>query len=90
MQLKLGGYLDEVRGMIFGEMLDCVQSSTQAYTLQEVIKRIVDDLGVPVAFGVKSGHVSAGNITLPFGLGAKLEVQANQVKLRILESAVTV
>jgi muramoyltetrapeptide carboxypeptidase len=90
MQLKLGGYLDEVRGMIFGEMLDCVQSSTQDYTLQEVIKRIVEDLGVPVAFGVKSGHVSGGNITLPFGLGAKLEVQANQVKLRILESAVTV
>jgi len=90
MQLKLGGHLDEVRGMIFGEMLDCVQSSTQDYTLQEVVKRIVEDLGVPVAFGVKSGHVSGGNITLPFGLGAKLEVQANQIKLRILESAVTV
>jgi muramoyltetrapeptide carboxypeptidase len=90
MQLKLGGYFDEVRGMIFGEMLDCMQSHSQDYTLQEVITRIVGDLGVPVAFGVKSGHVSGGNITLPFGVRAKLEVQANQVKLRILESAVTV
>jgi len=90
MQLKLGRHLDHVRGIIFGEMLDCVQSSTQDYTLQEVIMRVVGDLGVPVAFGVKSGHVSGGNITLPFGVRAKLEVQANHVKLRILESAVSV
>ena len=89
MQLKLGGHLDEVRGIVFGEMLDCVQNSAQDYTLQEVITRIVGDLGVPVVFGVKSGHVSGGNITLPFGVKAELEVKANQVKLRILESAVT-
>lgn len=89
MQLKLGGHLDEVRGIVFGEMLDCVQNSAQDYTLQEVITRIVGDLGVPVVFGVKSGHVSGGNFTLPFGVKAELEVKANQVKLRILESAVT-
>jgi muramoyltetrapeptide carboxypeptidase len=88
MQLKLGGYLDEVRGMIFGEMLDCVQSPSQDYTLQEVITRIVGDLGVPVAFGVKSGHVSRGNITLPFGVRARLTTQDSKASLEILESAV--
>jgi muramoyltetrapeptide carboxypeptidase len=90
MQLKLGGYLDEVRGMIFGEMLDCVQSPTQDYTLQEVITRIVGDLGVPVAFGVKSGHVSGSNITLPFGVRAKLTTRDNKASLKIMESAVSV
>ena len=90
MQLKLGGYFADVRGIIFGQMLDCIQSPSQDYTLQEVITRIVGDLGIPVAFGVKSGHVSGGNIMLPFGVRAKLEVQANHVGLRILESAVTV
>jgi muramoyltetrapeptide carboxypeptidase len=90
MQLKLGGYFDDVRGIIFGQMLDCIQSPSQDYTLQEVITRIVGDLGIPVAFGVKSGHVSGGNIMLPFGVRAKLQVQANHVGLRILESAVTV
>lgn len=89
MQLKLGGHLDEVRGLIFGEMLDCVQSSKQDYTLHEVIKRVVGDLGVPVAFGVKSGHVSGGNITLPFGVMAKLTTQDSKVSLKILESAVS-
>jgi muramoyltetrapeptide carboxypeptidase len=90
MQLKLGGHLDAVSGIIFGEMLDCVQTANQNYTLQEVVTRIVGDLGVPVAFGVKSGHVTSSNITLPFGVRAKLAARGGQVALKILESAVTV
>jgi muramoyltetrapeptide carboxypeptidase len=89
MQLKLGGHLDGVRGIIFGEMLDCAQSANQDYTLEDVIARIVGDLRVPVAFGVKSGHVTSSNITLPFGVHAKLAVRGGHVTLRILESAVT-
>ncbi len=88
MQLKLGGHLDSVRGIVFGEMLDCFQNATQDYTLQEVVQRIVGDLGVPVAFGLKSGHVTSGNITLPFGVKAKLSVRGTQVALKIAESAV--
>ena len=89
MQLKLGGHLDNVRGIVFGEMVDCVQNANQRYTLQEVVTRIVRDLGVPVAFGVRSGHVTSGNITLPFGVQAKLTVRGGQVVLRILEASVT-
>lgn len=89
MQLKLGGYLDTVRGLVFGEMVDCLQSPSQDYTLQEVILRIVADLGIPVAFGVKSGHVTSENITLPFGMQASLSVRDGKVRLRILESAVS-
>lgn len=89
MQLKLAGHLNTVRGIVFGEMLDCVQTANQNYTLQEVITRIVSDLGVPVAFGVRSGHVTAGNITLPFGVRARLAVHGGEVALKILESAVT-
>lgn len=88
MQLKLAGHLDHVRGMIFGDMLDCVQTANQGYTLEEIILRIVGDLGVPVAFGVRSGHVTSRNITLPFGVKAKLTVSGGQVDLRIMESAV--
>jgi muramoyltetrapeptide carboxypeptidase len=56
--------------------------------LQEVVTRIVGSLGVPVAFGVRSGHVTSGNITLPFGVRAKLSVNGSKVALRLLESAV--
>ncbi len=89
MQLKLADKFAGVRGIVFGEMLDCVQATGQGYTLQEVVTRIVGDLGVPVAFGVRSGHVTAENITLPFGVQARLTVRGGQVGLRILESAVT-
>jgi muramoyltetrapeptide carboxypeptidase len=89
MQLKLAGHLEKVRGLVFGQMLDCVQTANQGYTLQEVITRIVGDLRVPVAFGIKSGHVTLNNITLPFGVHAKLTVKGEQVALKLLESAVT-
>jgi muramoyltetrapeptide carboxypeptidase len=88
MQLKLAGKLKDVRGMVFGEMLDCRQGPTQDYTLEEVVLRIVGDLGIPVAFGLRSGHVSRANITLPIGVKARLEV-GGEVKLKILESATT-
>lgn len=88
MQLKLAGLFDHVRGIVFGAMLDCVQTTNQGYTLQEVVTRIVGDLGVPVAFGIKSGHVTSGNITLPIGVQARLTVQGSQLSLKILEPAV--
>jgi muramoyltetrapeptide carboxypeptidase len=88
-QLKLAGKLDGVRGIVFGEMRDCMQNANQGYALEEVVLRVVGKLGVPVAYGVRSGHVTSGNITLPIGVRAGLTVRGGQVSLKILESAVT-
>jgi len=74
MQLKLAGKFDGVRGIVFGEMIDCAEASALDYTLQQVVMRILADLRIPIAFGLKSGHVSSGSITLPFGVQAKLSV----------------
>jgi muramoyltetrapeptide carboxypeptidase len=87
MQLKLAGKLAGVRGIVFGQMLDCIQNKNQDYTLEEVVLRVVGDLGVPVAYGLRSGHVSRRNITLPFGVRAALDVSKAKGSLRILESA---
>ena len=89
MQLKLTGKFKGVRGIVFGEMLDCVQNANQGYTLEEVVLRIVGELGVPVTYGLRSGHVTSGNITLPIGVQAELTVQDERVSLKILEAAVT-
>ncbi|HKN15956.1 MAG TPA: LD-carboxypeptidase [Candidatus Sulfotelmatobacter sp.] len=89
MQLKLAGKFEGVRGIVFGEMRDCLQTANQGYTLQDVIQRIVGPLGVPVAYGVRSGHVTAGNITLPIGVRARLTVRNSKVSLRLLEASVT-
>jgi muramoyltetrapeptide carboxypeptidase len=87
MQLKLAGKLADVRGIIFGEMVDCIQKEGQGYTLEEVVLRVVGDLGVPVAYGLRSGHVSHGNITLPIGVRASLSARSSGVELKILEAA---
>ena len=89
MQLKLAGKFAGVRGIVFGEMLDCAQTSKQGYTLEEVVMRIVGGLGVPVAYGVPSGHVTGGNITLPIGVRVGLTVRGGRVELKVLEAAVT-
>jgi len=87
MQLRLAGKLQGVRGFVFGEMLDCVQPRGQNYTLQQVIARVLADCKVPIVYGLKSGHVSGGNITLPMGVEAELAADASGVELKILEAA---
>jgi muramoyltetrapeptide carboxypeptidase len=89
MQLKLAGKLEGVKGIVFGEMLDCLQTRDQGYTLQEVILGIVGTLGIPVAYGLRSGHVTRKNITLPIGVQAALSVKEGRAELKILEAATT-
>ena len=80
-QLLLAGKFEGVRGVIFGEMLDCAQPAGQDYTLQEVIRRVLGELKIPIAFGLSSGHVRGANRVLPFGVRATLEV-GETVRLR--------
>ena len=85
LQLKLAGKFAGVRGIVFGEMLDCVQPGNQPYTLQDVIMRIVGDLGIPIVYSLRSGHVSRSNITLPLGVSIRLQAET-AVNLTITES----
>jgi len=70
-------------------MIDCVQSGDQDYTLKEVILRVVGDLGIPIAYGLRSGHVSRRNVTLPIGVRTALNVTKTHITMEILESATT-
>ena len=86
-QLRLAGKLEKVRGFVFGEMLDCAPPQGETYTLQQVITRVLAPYNVPVVYGLKSGHVTGGNITLPIGVQAEVEAEGAQVSLKILEAA---
>jgi len=85
-QLQMAGKLDDVRGFVFGEMLDCAPPAGESYTLQQVIMRLLAPYNVPIVYGLKSGHVTGGNITLPIGVQAELEADSSGVFLRILEA----
>jgi muramoyltetrapeptide carboxypeptidase len=82
MQLKLAGKFERVAGVIFGEMLDCGQQDAADRTLHDLVVRILGEFKVPMAFGLKSGHVSGKSFTLPFGVSATLSVGQN-VALKI-------
>jgi muramoyltetrapeptide carboxypeptidase len=71
--LKLAGKLDTIRGFVFGEMVDCIQTKDQGYTLQEVITDCIGYRRVPILFGLKIGHTEQQNITLPLGVEAELD-----------------
>jgi muramoyltetrapeptide carboxypeptidase len=87
MQLKLAGHLAAVRASSSARCSITSVANPGLHFRSQV--RICRDLGIPIAFGVKSGHVTSGNITLPFGVQANLSVKNRQVNLRILESAVS-
>ncbi|MEP7343541.1 MAG: LD-carboxypeptidase [Acidobacteriota bacterium] len=80
-QLKLAGKFEQVWGIVFGEMADCVQHAEQGYTIQEVLAECTADLGVPVMFGLPSGHSQRGNLTLSFGVEATLDPQRGTLSI---------
>ena len=85
MHLKLAGKFAGVRGIIFGEMLDCAPPPGQQYTLEEIVMRIIGDLKVPVAYGLPSGHVSGQNITLPIGANVRFGAGTTGVTLELAD-----
>jgi len=88
-QMLLAGKFDGVTGLIFGEMLECVSPGTSATLLDEVILRVFDWFDGPIAIGLRSGHVSHGNVTLPMGIEAELSLE-DEPRLSYLEPAVQV
>ena len=67
------GKLDGVRGIVFGEMLDCTSPGAPENLLEDAILSALDGIDVPIAFGLRSGHVSRQNVTLTFGIEAELQ-----------------
>ena len=86
-QLAQAGKLDGVRGIVFGEMLDCVSPGAPPELLEEVIQRVFDSFQGPIAIGLRSGHVSRANVTLTFGVEAELHA-GNEANLHLLQPAV--
>jgi muramoyltetrapeptide carboxypeptidase len=86
-QLELAGKLEGVTGILFGEMLDCVSPGADPALLDEVILKTLDWFRGPIAIGLRSGHVSRANITLPLNIEAELLLEGEPA-LRTREPAV--
>jgi muramoyltetrapeptide carboxypeptidase len=86
-QLRHAGKLDGVAGIVFGEMLYCSAPGADPEFLEETILSALDGLDIPIAFGLRSGHVTGPNVTLTFGVEAELHT-AGEPRLEVLEPAV--
>jgi len=86
-QLRQAGKLDGLRGVVFGEMLDCASPGAPAKLLDDVIMHAFEDFKGPIAIGLRSGHVSRQNVTLTFGVEAELKA-SKEVTLHLTEPAV--
>jgi muramoyltetrapeptide carboxypeptidase len=86
--LRAAAKFDGVRGIVFGEMLDCSSPGAAPDLLDKTILSALDGVDVPIAIGLRSGHVSRQNVTLTFGVEAEL-ICDSDVRLNLLEPAVT-
>ncbi|MGH7858002.1 MAG: S66 peptidase family protein [Candidatus Binatia bacterium] len=80
-QLRLGGILDSLEGLVFGEMPEC----GEAKELRRIVREVTGQFDFPIAFGLRSGH-GRGKRTLPLGVSARLD--AGKSSLEILEPVV--
>jgi muramoyltetrapeptide carboxypeptidase len=87
-QLCQAGKLNDVRGIVFGEMPDCVSPGAPPELLEEAILHVLQDFDGPIATGLRSGHVSRQNVTLTFGVEAELRV-TDEAQLNLIEPAMT-
>jgi muramoyltetrapeptide carboxypeptidase len=78
--------LPAAAGVLLGVFSGCEADDLErSFSLSYVLKDRLSDLGIPVLSGLSFGHISQ-NMTLPFGIRARLD--ADSKKLTLLEPTV--
>lgn len=81
--LVQAGCFKDVRGVVFGKMVNCQPRPEEGYTLEDVILDVLSDFHGPILYGFPSGH-GEENATLPFGVKVRISGEG----IEILEAAV--
>jgi muramoyltetrapeptide carboxypeptidase len=89
-QMIQAGKFKNISGIALGVFKMCEPSITNpsfsnSFSLMEVLKDRLGNLGVPVVYGLSFGHI-VDKLTLPVGVMAELDTESQQLKL--LEPAV--
>jgi muramoyltetrapeptide carboxypeptidase len=80
-QLKAAGKFRGVKGIVFGEMINCRFGEGQKGRLEDLFRDIVPNRNIPVLTGCPVGH---GNEmwTLPMGVEATLDTKSKSLRLK--------
>lgn len=82
--LRQAGKLDDVAGVIFGEMPGCAADPRETVTVRDVIAQAFAEAPYPVVLGLPTGH-GDGGMTLPLGVRGRLAGE----RLTLLEAPLT-
>jgi len=89
-QLIQAGKFENAAGIALGVFKLCEPNKSNpafngSFSLMEVLKDRLGNLGIPVIYGLSFGHI-ADKFTLPFG--GKAELNSETKRLKLIESAV--
>ena len=89
-QMLQAGKFDDAAGIALGVFKMCEPNKSNpafngSFSLMEVLKDRLGNLGIPVIYGLSFGHIS-DKFTLPFG--GKAELNTETKRLKLLEAAV--
>ena len=87
-QLKFAGKLKNIRGIVFGRMIRCLDHSGKKYSMRHILNEILDDVKVPIIYGFPSGHRYPGDVNVTLPLGVPVTLDADNAGLIINESGV--
>lgn len=80
--LKLGGILQRISGLVVGQFSDCDEDPLMMRSIEEIISDAVSEYSYPVCFNFPAGHV-AQNMPLIMNTEAELRVK-NSITLSYL------
>jgi muramoyltetrapeptide carboxypeptidase len=72
-QWRLAGYFRQIQGLAIGQFTQCdPPSGIPSFTIEEVLRDRLQDLGIPIVSNLPFGH-SSPNAALPVGVPVKLD-----------------
>jgi muramoyltetrapeptide carboxypeptidase len=74
--LRRSGALAKLRGVVVGQLVNAGTPAAGEWDAASAISDRVGDLGVPVLGGIRVGHGAAGQLTVPLGVKATIDVAA--------------
>ncbi len=78
--LRLGGVLSEIAGLVVGQFGECDEDPLMKQSIAEIIAEAVSAYNYPVLFNFPAGHVDY-NLPIVMGLNVSLDVAKLQSKL---------
>jgi len=87
LHLKQAGKFKGVKGIVLGEFPESEPPDGSTVNINEVCKRILGPLRIPIIYGAPVGHTPRPMLTLPLGVSVRLHA-TGEGRLDILEPAV--